>query len=70
MIQKKNNISNLKDEVTLIVVDEAHRVLAPTYKKAVNYFSNFKTKIIGLTTPGRSYKNEEENKKLAKFFSR
>ena len=66
---EENNISNLKDEVTLIVVDEAHRVLAPTYKKAVNYFSNFKTKIIGLTaTPGRSYKNEEENKKLAKFF--
>ena len=66
---EKNNINSLKDKVSLIVVDEAHRVLAPTYKKAVNYFSNFKTKIIGLTaTPGRSYKNEEENKKLAKFF--
>ena len=51
---EENNISNLKDEVTLIVVDEAHRVLAPTYKKAVNYFSNFITKIIGLTaSPGR-----------------
>lgn len=55
----------------LIVVDEAHKSMAPTYKNAINYCqSNFiNCKLIGLTaTPGRTNEDSEENNFLANFF--
>jgi len=56
----------------LIVVDEAHKVIAPTYKSVTQALQLHTTQIMGLTaTPGRSYKefnSEDENSELAKFF--
>jgi len=58
-----------RDRVRLIVVDEAHRVIAPTYRAATEGLAGDRARILGLTaTPGRSTSNEEENKALAEFF--
>tara|TARA_B110000971_G_scaffold97408_1_gene100239 strand:+ start:2153 stop:3823 length:1671 start_codon:yes stop_codon:yes gene_type:complete len=60
---------SITKQVDLIVIDEAHKAIAPTYKKVTNILASIKTKIIGLTaTPGRSITNEESNKSLSDFF--
>lgn len=61
----KNNpaiLTNLKDRLSIIVIDEAHRSTAPTYKRIINELGN-DTRIIGLTaTPFRA--SDKETKKL------
>ncbi len=55
----------------LVVVDEAHKSMAPTYKKAINYCQQYfnNCKLIGLTaTPGRTNIDSEENNFLANYF--
>jgi DNA repair protein RadD len=53
----------------LIVVDEAHKVLAPTYREAVLSLTDEGTRVLGLTaTPGRGMARDEENEALADFF--
>ncbi len=56
----------------LIVVDEAHKVIAPTYKLVTQALQHDGTQIMGLTaTPGRTYKefnSEDENSELAQYF--
>lgn len=68
----KKNLSgynNLKKKIDLIIIDEAHKAIAPTYKEVIDEFASTTTKIIGLTaTPGRSIKDEESNKSLINFF--
>ena len=68
----KNNphvFNKLKSKVGLIVVDEAHKVIAPTYAEVTSALMNNKTKVIGLTaTPGRGIDNEEQNRALSDFF--
>ena len=57
---KRNNL--------LTIIDEAHKVIAPTYKQVTNFLiSTQNTKVLGLTaTPGRS--NIEEVPELVNFF--
>ncbi len=57
---------------SLVVFDEAHKILAPTYQHAVELFMEAGTaKLIGLSaTPGRTTKDYEENRKFAEFFDR
>lgn len=65
----QNIVNKLKSRTGLIVVDEAHKVLATTYEKVTKSFLGNETCVVGLTaTPGRSATNEEANKKLAGFF--
>jgi superfamily II DNA or RNA helicase len=56
----------------LIVVDEAHKVVAPTYKRVTKGLIKTGSAVMGLTaTPGRSYGGQtdnDENEGLAKFF--
>jgi superfamily II DNA or RNA helicase len=55
----------------LVIVDEAHKAMAPTYKSAIDYcISNYNDcKLIGLTaTPGRTNDESEENIFLANYF--
>ena len=56
----------------LIVVDEAHKVVAPTYKAVTKGLVNDGSSVMGLTaTPGRSYANlnsSDENEELSTFF--
>lgn len=62
-------VQEIKKRVSLIVVDEAHKVLAETYKEVTEAFIGNKAKVVGLTaTPGRSAHNTEENAALAEFF--
>lgn len=59
----------MKPKVGLVVVDEAHKVIAPTYEAVTRAFIGENTGVIGLTaTPGRSVSNRDENEELAKFF--
>ena len=56
----------------LIIVDEAHKVVAPTYQRVTRALLTDGASVIGLTaTPGRSYGNlntNEENMALSDFF--
>jgi superfamily II DNA or RNA helicase len=61
----------LSRKVLLVVVDEAHKVLAPTYNETTRALLGDGTRVMGLTaTPGRSANDAEENKALADFFFR
>lgn len=56
----------------ILIVDEAHKALAKTVKRFLLSVLeiNELAKLIGLTaTPGRSFSNDLENKKLAKLFN-
>ena len=51
----------ISKRAALVVVDEAHKAVAPTYKKALMALKGIDTRIIGLTaTPGRSDIDEIE----------
>jgi len=56
----------------LIVVDEAHKIIAPTYKAVTQALQSEGTQIMGLTaTPGRKYSEfntNDENKELSNYF--
>lgn len=76
MIRTTNNevfetFNNLRGKSDLLVVDEAHMSLAPTYNAAIDLFSNLETKLVGLTaTPGRHGVDgdTEQTRKLAEFY--
>lgn len=53
----------------LVVIDEAHKVLAPTYSAAVLGTQAPSGRILGLTaTPGRALSDDQANRALADFF--
>jgi superfamily II DNA or RNA helicase len=53
----------------VIVVDEAHKAIAPTYAAAIRSLIGPNTCVVGLTaTPGRSVVDTSENEALAGFF--
>tara|TARA_A100000171_G_scaffold51555_1_gene66240 strand:+ start:9151 stop:10809 length:1659 start_codon:yes stop_codon:yes gene_type:complete len=54
--------NSLKNNTAIIIVDEAHKAVAPTYRTCIEYlFSRDKTKLIGLTaTPGRGTNDIDE----------
>lgn len=63
--------SMIRSYCTLLIVDEAHQSTAPTYKSAIELFSNYGTKIVGLTaTPGRHHigQDAEETVTLSDFY--
>ncbi len=64
------NASKIKQNSSIIILDEAHLTIAPTFNEAIEYINNTdRTKIIGLSaTPGRGI-NDEENRRLASFFN-
>ena len=61
------------EKVSLIVVDEAHQVIAETYKLVVDAVQSRRpdAKLIGLTaTPGRTWNDIDVDEELANFFGR
>jgi len=62
-------IATIKSKCRMIIIDEAHKAIAPTYKAGIEYISNInKTKVLGLTaTPGRGF-DEAETQELVDFF--
>ena len=65
-----HNASKIKQNSSIIILDEAHLTIAPTFNEAIEYINKTdRTKIIGLSaTPGRGI-NDEENRRLASFFN-
>lgn len=64
--------SKIATNSKLVIIDEAHKTLAVTYKKALNYVSShIDCRLIGLTaTPGRSNDiNDPNNSILAEVFN-
>lgn len=73
VINSPSWLARLGDSVSYIVVDEAHQVIAPTYKLIVDGVTarNHQTRLLGLTaTPGRTWSDIEADEDLANFFSR
>ena len=61
----------LARECKFVVMDEAHMSIAPSYKQVLDILVNNKTCLLGLTaTPGRASIIDDENIKLANYFSR
>lgn len=61
----------LADRATLTVIDEAHQAIAPTYASVLRALSSKRPEnaLLGLTaTPGRSWSEIEEDKRLSDFF--
>ena len=64
-------LTRLADEVKLVVMDEAHHIIAPTYKQTIEILAkkHKETKLLGLSaTPGRTLEKNNEDIQLAKFF--
>lgn len=62
----------LADCTSLIVVDEAHQSIAPTYRSILDtmFHKRPDTGLLGLTaTPGRTWSDISEDEKLADFFA-
>jgi len=64
-------IGYLASAVSLIVIDEAHQAIAPTYGAVLDILQSQRrdASILGLTaTPGRSWDDLDEDQQLADFF--
>lgn len=61
----------LSDRASLVIIDEAHQAIAKTYKKILEVLVQGGVKLLGLTaTPGRTWNNLDEDKKLSAFFKK
>jgi superfamily II DNA or RNA helicase len=62
---------SLSESLSIIIVDEAHKIAADTYERMMNsLLSKSNSILIGVTaTPGRSYTISPENRLFAKFFN-
>lgn len=59
-----------RPQANLIVVDEAHMSLAPTYSEVISWARSMSARVMGLTaTPGRSISNLDENAALSAFYN-
>lgn len=69
--EKLKKIGIERNSLELVIVDEAHISIAPTYRKTIEYLIQGGAKLIGLTaTPGRQLKNSSsvENRELSDFY--
>ena len=62
----------LSSRTRLVVFDEAHQCIAPTYRQITEDLTfNYQCSLLGLTaTPGRTWDDIDEDGKLAEFFGR
>lgn len=66
-------IAAVGDRTSLLVVDEAHQAIAPTYELIIQGLAarSLGMPVLGLTaTPGRTWNDPEADQKLANFFAR
>jgi DNA repair protein RadD len=64
-------LPRLGDRVSLVVFDEAHQAVAPTYRHVVDAITarRLDTQVLGLSaTPGRSWSNIDADEALAQYF--
>ncbi|MDB4902209.1 MAG: type restriction protein res subunit [Mucilaginibacter sp.] len=71
LMKNMSSISIFANGCKLIIMDEAHMAIAPTYKLLIENMIANKTSLIGLSaTPGRTWNDPDEDKKLSNFFYR
>lgn len=68
-------ISKLANKCSLVIMDEAHQAIAPTYSRVLNalfYIGQNKNKaLLGLSaTPGRTWNDIDADKELAIYFNK
>ena len=71
--RKPNLLPRLADRTSLVVVDEAHQSIAPTYASIIDslYTKQPENALLGLTaTPGRTWSDVAEDRKLSEKFGR
>lgn len=71
-LSEQSAFLHLAHRVALVVIDEAHQAIAPTYQHVLDLLAGDpRTGILGLSaTPGRSSLDAHQDMKLAKFFKR
>lgn len=71
-LSQASGFLRLARRTTLVVMDEAHQAIAPTYKHLLNLLCpTGKTPLLGLSaTPGRSFLDAGADLRLADFFNR
>lgn len=68
-LRNESVLRTCADKVSLVVVDEAHRVMAPTYKAVTDELLRPGGNLLGLTaTPGRSATDHQANEQMAEYF--
>lgn len=72
LINSFGDFTVFANNTSLVIMDEAHQAIAPTYKLLLESIVVLnKASLIGLSaTPGRSYNDPNEDLKLADFFYR
>jgi superfamily II DNA or RNA helicase len=70
LMKSIGEMSVFANNTSLVVMDEAHQAIAPTYKLLIeSIIVSNKASFIGLSaTPGRTWNEPEEDKKLSSFF--
>ena len=66
-------IATLADRTSLVIIDEAHQSIAPTYELVLDIMVEKQptTGLLGLSaTPGRTWNDVDEDQELADFFRR
>jgi superfamily II DNA or RNA helicase len=64
-------ISKLASHCSLVVMDEAHMAIAPTFKLNLHVLTSFNSSLLGLSaTPGRTWNDPNADLELSKFFHR
>jgi DNA repair protein RadD len=71
-LKRQAEFLDLSSRIRVIVMDEAHQAIAPTYSHLINLLQrNNATGVLGLSaTPGRSLRDVDADLKLAHFFNR
>lgn len=68
-----NDLLTLADRVSLVIIDEAHQAIAPTYRSVLDALATKRTttRLLGLTaTPGRTWDDLSKDEELSEFFGR
>jgi superfamily II DNA or RNA helicase len=70
LLRDAGKMSEFSNNCSLVIMDEAHQAIAPTYSLLINSMLIVnKASLIGLSaTPGRTWNTPEEDRKLANFF--
>ena len=63
--------ARLAPKVRLVIFDEAHQSIAPTFQRITNeLLLDYRCALLGLTaTPGRTWSDIDEDRKLSEFFA-
>lgn len=71
LMKDVGSLSIFSNNCSLVIMDEAHMAIAPTYKLLLQNMIANNASLIGLSaTPGRTWNDPDEDKKLADFFYR